>query len=191
MAYLNQICSVCKENKPLANFHKNKNYKTGHSVTCKVCAKIRSKAWQQNNPDRVNANYRKNYALHLDYSRQKRRERVRRWYSKNSEKARMATALYYQKYPERRRINENKRRTAKIGNGIFFISPKDLNRILSSSCYKCGKIDNVTLDHIIPISRGGRHSVGNLQPLCKSCNSSKGSKTMTEWKHSKRMLGVG
>lgn len=37
------------------------------------------------------------------------------------------------------------------------------------------------VDHIVPLSRGGNHSYENLQCLCKSCNSSKGAKLMSEW----------
>ena len=40
-----------------------------------------------------------------------------------------------------------------------------------------------TVDHVIPLIRGGSNFVGNLVPACRRCNSSKGSKLLIEWKH--------
>ncbi len=53
-----------------------------------------------------------------------------------------------------------------------------------ASCYYCEKIltrAEVTMDHIVPISRGGRSTAGNLVPACKSCNEQKRSLTPVEW----------
>lgn len=41
-------------------------------------------------------------------------------------------------------------------------------------CRICGSHDDLTLDHIVPLSRGGRNEPSNLQALCRSCNSRKG-----------------
>lgn len=43
-------------------------------------------------------------------------------------------------------------------------------------CIICGATDNLTLDHIIPRSKGGTSEPENLQTLCKRCNTSKGNK---------------
>ena len=46
------------------------------------------------------------------------------------------------------------------------------------ACLKCGSKKDITKDHVIPLIDGGRHHVSNLQPLCRSCNSSKGRNTI-------------
>ena len=43
-------------------------------------------------------------------------------------------------------------------------------------CLKCGTQYDLTVDHKIPLARGGDWSIDNLEPLCRSCNSSKGIK---------------
>lgn len=43
-------------------------------------------------------------------------------------------------------------------------------------CVKCGATEPLTLDHIIPWSRGGEDTVENLQTMCQSCNSRKGNR---------------
>jgi len=42
-------------------------------------------------------------------------------------------------------------------------------------CCNCGSTERLEIDHIIPLSRGGRADEDNLQVLCKSCNCKKGS----------------
>lgn len=36
-------------------------------------------------------------------------------------------------------------------------------------------------DHVIPLSRGGAHSLENLAPACMACNAEKGARTPEEW----------
>jgi hypothetical protein len=48
-------------------------------------------------------------------------------------------------------------------------------------CVYCGSEKNLSLDHVIPQSRGGPHTVENLATCCKSCNSSKRDRTPQEW----------
>ncbi|MES2743949.1 MAG: HNH endonuclease [Bdellovibrionota bacterium] len=58
------------------------------------------------------------------------------------------------------------------------------NLIQKTACYYCQipiKREQVTMDHIVPISRGGRSTAGNLVPACKNCNEQKRSLTAVEW----------
>ena len=48
-------------------------------------------------------------------------------------------------------------------------------------CLACGSKDNLQVDHILPVSRGGTNELDNLQMLCQRCNGSKHNKTMEEW----------
>lgn len=41
-------------------------------------------------------------------------------------------------------------------------------------CKRCGATDDLTIDHIKPESKGGKATDDNLQTLCRSCNSKKG-----------------
>lgn len=43
-------------------------------------------------------------------------------------------------------------------------------------CYLCGKKGADTIDHIIPINKGGSHEFKNLRPAHSSCNKEKGDK---------------
>ena len=64
-------------------------------------------------------------------------------------------------------------------------SPKWYEKILKElmprynfRCAHCGTAEQakLTIDHIVPVSKGGQDLLSNLQILCKSCNSKKGTK---------------
>jgi 5-methylcytosine-specific restriction endonuclease McrA len=51
-------------------------------------------------------------------------------------------------------------------------------------CHYCGKkfpFRELTMDHLVPLSRGGRSTKDNLVPSCKSCNTLKKSLLPLEW----------
>lgn len=43
-------------------------------------------------------------------------------------------------------------------------------------CVACKSSDDLTIDHIVPVSVGGSNDKGNLQVMCRPCNSRKGTK---------------
>lgn len=48
-----------------------------------------------------------------------------------------------------------------------------------NKCYYCQqKMQRLTMDHIIPLSKGGQHIASNIVPACRSCNSRKGNKIL-------------
>ncbi|RZB30116.1 MAG: hypothetical protein SRB1_02396 [Desulfobacteraceae bacterium Eth-SRB1] len=57
-------------------------------------------------------------------------------------------------------------------------------RCAKGVCYYCGRSvppKDLTMDHIVPIARGGRSTKGNLVPSCKECNNSKKQLLPMEW----------
>jgi 5-methylcytosine-specific restriction endonuclease McrA len=52
-------------------------------------------------------------------------------------------------------------------------------------CFYCGEAKKLTMDHIIPVVRGGRHSIGNLIPACRNCNAQKRTRLIVEWRAGK------
>ena len=51
-------------------------------------------------------------------------------------------------------------------------------------CYYCGSLTpaaDLTMDHIVPLSRGGKTTKSNVVPACKACNSKKKNQLLMEW----------
>ena len=49
------------------------------------------------------------------------------------------------------------------------------------SCAYCGSKENITKDHIIPLTKGGTTSKSNMIPACNSCNTSKLNHDFENW----------
>ncbi len=47
-------------------------------------------------------------------------------------------------------------------------------------CLYCGSTKNLTIDHVIPVSKGGKSSFNNCVTACRPCNSIKGNRTPSE-----------
>lgn len=84
------------------------------------------------------------------------------------------TAVYYQQRRARKVSADNRR-----------VTKADIRRLYERQdgrCLACGKDARLTVDHLIPLSRGGRHAIGNLAGLCGGCNSSKRDLTWMEFR---------
>lgn len=144
-------------------------YKKEYRKTNKDKLSITQKRWRDNNKERILLKSRANYHAKKEHYDNSRAE----WRKKNR--------LKWNSYRRRRDIRKKE-------NGIFLILNKEYRKLDNQLCFYCGSSNKLTMDHIIPVVRGGRHSVGNLLTACKSCNSQKGSKTIQEWR--KLQLGL-
>lgn len=204
-----KTCAGCKESKPLTDFHKSG---TGHYRTlCKPCRTVNDRAWRVANPDKAYAldakwrsenkqkvrdssakwraaNQAKVKEARRRYNREVRdkqlvakREGDRKYYAANPEKFREKGRRWRCAHPEHGRRGGSKRRARKADAGVFKITPKELQRLLNDSCYICGA-PSEHIDHVMPLSKGGRHSIGNLAPACQRCNLRKNALLLIEFK---------
>lgn len=149
-----------------------------------------SREWIRNKRKKTNNKYDKEYRKS---NRVKCIERTVRWQRKNRKRFLDYHKSYYRKNkvkriaygrawgqqnPDKLRIKSSKRRTAKTkAGGSFTVEQwKILCNKHDSKCLCCGKKKKLTADHVIPVSKGGTSNIDNIQPLCLSCNSKKGTK---------------
>lgn len=179
-----KTCTKCGIDKSLSEFGKNSNVKSGLQSRCKDCFNAYSRQRRITNRDKVLAVERR-YKAKVRGTKEQQ-ERARRWnrklYYADVEQSRAYYRNLRAKSKEAVKLANAKQRAKRRAVEHFEVSTKELKRIYNSPCAFCGSTEDITLDHIVPLSRGGRHSIGNLQPLCFTCNHRKHARFMMEWK---------
>jgi len=156
-------CSKCKKTKPLGEFAKQASCNGGYRRECQQCRNAQSHEWYLKNKDR-------------------RKKTVQLWRLANQDKVTKGVSAWTKANPDKKSNHYHSRKAKLKQNGVYRITEKELKRLYSLPCFYCGANDKKTQDHVVPIHRGGNHSIGNLITACQSCNSSKQDKTITEWK---------
>ena len=146
-------CGKCLVVKHKDLFTVNPRGRLKRSAYCKPCMSV----------------YQLNYTSPED-----RRANTQRWRDGNRSKWRSA-----------HRLSQFKRRTGISILGDGSVTPNFLDNIYSTeNCYYCRLFTepkNRTLEHKIPLTKGGMHSSSNIVMACKACNFSKNNKTEEEF----------
>jgi hypothetical protein len=170
-----RTCITCGEAKPVADFYRyfyttrqGKRSKRSES-RCKLCARSRR---------------RERYELYKDYERKKQRE----YKTKNRDRLNRALVEYRSQNADlikaQRRASEAKRRSS-----AGAASSKTIKRVLDEArvlggyldAYSGEVIQDPTIDHIEPLSSGGKHDYENLCVTSKANNSSKHNRPLLVW----------
>jgi 5-methylcytosine-specific restriction endonuclease McrA len=163
-----------RNGKPCKKCGSNKWSKDGN---CILCDRERSRKWSEANPNRVKERGRKWAAENLG----RRAVYDRKRYADNPEKKRKRNSAWQSANRETSNAAEHRRRTRKTAAGGSYTTSewKALVNHYGNKCLRCGREDvKLTADHVVPVAKGGTSDIDNIQPLCYSCNSSKGAKTI-------------
>lgn len=148
-------CSKCHEDKPRAQFNKNRARPDGLQNNCRPCQRTYNRG-------------------------PKNQERCRRYAQEHSEQNVARATAWVQNNRERSNAIKNaalhRRRARLIGSGGSHTTLEWTRKLeeFGGRCAICSATDHITKDHIIPVSKGGVNDISNIQPLCRSCNSHKG-----------------
>ena len=185
-------CTNCSKSKSLDQFYACATCLDKKNPCCKECTKAKAKKRYQANPKPKLIASKKHY----EQNKESRLAQINNWQAANVDKRIIAARLWEQKNkPERAKAKANwrkennaltrlyssKRRAIIQSRGIFTITAKEITQLLSKPCFYCGA-PSEHIDHIVPIARGGRHSIGNLIQACAKCNQSKNKKFIMEWR---------
>lgn len=143
--------------------------------------KAKDAAWKLANPDKVAATHAASYRRHLA----ERTATGATWRSKHKDEAYAARLAWDKIHPENVRAMAQRRRCRRksvIINDLTADQWKGRVEEYGGLCAYCLRpMPKVTLDHMTPLVRGGSHTLSNVVPCCKSCNSRKGTKTLLEY----------
>ena len=184
-----KVCRKCHLQKDLESFYRSSQGKMGKAAWCKNCCRAERRRYRQLYPERVKLSCRRWYLAHREQvsirgktyrvmNRDKiaAKDRAYRIALKNNDPERYAQIV--NRYCAIRRT-----RKASSGNPIsleWWTALLDLFE--TKVCLYCSKENQVlTMDHFVPLLRGGKTEMGNLLPCCKSCNSKKWAHLPEEW----------
>jgi 5-methylcytosine-specific restriction endonuclease McrA len=155
-------CTLCLKLKRIDDFHKDASKVDQHSARCASCRNI------------LNNAYRIDKASNT-------------WESKRRPKLTTEQKRQIKNYNAKRHnhylvFKNATLRAIKFGAFVGKFTKKEIKRFYSDPCFYCGSIYRLSIDHVIPLSEGGSHTLGNLVSCCGPCNASKGNKLITQWK---------
>ncbi len=179
-----------------ANPGKRKDSQRKYAQTHPEKIRQNAKEWAKENPDKVRVMKRVWEKNNIPKRRRWGREYYQRnksaclraaskWVLNNKEKVRLIKTKWSRNNRAKCRIGCVRYRARKAAATGSFTLPEWME-ILSghASCPRCctpwSEIVKPTIDHIVPLSKGGSNFISNIQPLCRPCNSSKGGRIQME-----------
>ena len=173
-------CRCCDQELPRADFYRRSCNKDGLYSYCRACTNRKGDEFRASRPDwkEHKASYDR---ARCDQMREQIAAKGRDWYNRNKDAAIAAAKSWTDSNPEKRRIisqNYKHRRRAQERSGMTGADLIKWQAAQPKCCYWCGdrKAKLYTVDHYVPLSKGGAHEAHNLVIACKPCNLRKNAK---------------
>ena len=125
--------------------------------------------------------------LVYDQQQEHHRQHPADYQSYNLERSKHNFRWRYMVEPKFRLYHRSKARERKArerGSTTLMLSPDQLWRRwvqFDHCCAYCGVDGDLHIEHVIPISKGGEHHLGNIVPACQRCNYSKHTREVQSW----------
>lgn len=133
----------------------------------------RSRKWAEDHHDRVLTKHRHYWHKVVDKEQYNASKRQRR-----KERYRTDPVFRQKRIAEGRFAGKIRKARLRGSRGTFTRREwEDLCASYGNRCLCCGSEGPLTADHIVPVSKGGKNTIDNIQPLCMPCNSRKQTKS--------------
>jgi len=163
----------------------NKKYRQAHKEANREKDNQRYRKYRETHKKEIQ-NYLKTHKKEIQSRGKKYRtenkkillDKRKKYYQDHKNKTIASVHLYQQMHPEIKRKADRVRRARKLAVHEHY-TVQDEQYTLSlfgHKCFNCGQTQNLTIDHIYPLSSGNPLSRQNACVLCKSCNCSKHNK---------------
>lgn len=173
-------CTKCGEEKPRSMYHKRSLSSDGLMAQCKICVNLRIQKNYQANPAKKIHETRSYHLQNQEWSK----EYARTWHLENKAsrlekvKKRLTSDPEFLAYRRRQtQQSELKRRAAVRATKVEHITTFQFASLLqefNGLCWICDlPIENLSWDHVVPLSHGGVHTIENIKPACMICNAIK------------------
>lgn len=177
-------CRSCRESLPIASFHRDQWRSDGHADHCRACRSCNTGLRYAGPPKYIRmAMAQQGLAWCRDCTDWRPSDNVRcgrcRLCQRAADRARYADDPDY-RHRRRQHAHSRKRGVAPLPTEAAL----HLLQRFDGRCAYCGATAE-SWDHIVPVSKGGQTSMGNIVPACLSCNSSKHDRDLLNWAQSK------
>jgi HNH endonuclease len=167
-------CRDCKQMLPIESFYLLRQSSGQRRPICTPCHNRETLEHKRANREKVRASN----AAYREANREALTERQRAWREAHPERYLAIHSGWKKRNPDAVRAQGNKRRVLVEQAGPHYTAAewKAMKARYEHRCLMCKRQEpeiRLTVDHIVPISEGGDNTIGNLQPLCRSCNSKK------------------